>query len=288
MIKENRSTLIALYIFVCVICLFMGVLFGPNPLPVIPFGLIIGAILFCRNFKAMSILMSLGLSFFVLTYFVLGWPLEHHMPISGRVIDAVTGEPIENAIFQCRWFVRSIPGGGGGEDASAYAVTDKDGRYKLDGKWIFDLVGPGERRRVVVRHPLYEKHDFEAARGFRISAFSREKCPDPNKGYNNCSINIKSKNGVITYDIKLMKLEDRYKGVYSFLVASNESEALDEYIAQMGSFGTADKIDWVKVFASWEKCVDCCDRREEYKKSELEYLNKKREKVRQMIGAEKI
>ncbi len=67
---------------------------------------------------------------------VLAPPFYIAKPISGRVLDAETGAPVQDAIVVAQWKLYSGGMGHGGHDGSLHddeVVTDADGRFTLPG-----------------------------------------------------------------------------------------------------------------------------------------------------------
>jgi len=159
---------------------------------------------------------------------IVGWchakkPINTTPPIEGRVIDATTGEPLENVVVSAQW-VESSPTFGGDVSKTFHSfvtVTDKEGRYKIPKKRSFHmyslipLIIDGskfERIDISFLHPLYETT--------RVGYLPKDRISYPTTGpptrltvdgvYDGKGGSSIVKNGVILYDVKLMSLEEKY------------------------------------------------------------------------------
>ncbi len=87
-----------------------------------------------------------------------GWPINICPGMEGKVVDATTGEPIENAIIQVRWVAwrwaivdRTYPTIG-----AKLVVTNKEGKFRIPRKVSFHIISGFDTAWITVRHPLYE------------------------------------------------------------------------------------------------------------------------------------
>jgi hypothetical protein len=97
------------------------------------------------------------------TYLVINWYNDTHTgPRSGKVIDAITGKPIEGAVVKCSWVFWGFLGRaiGGNGYISREVLTDSNGQYYIPDiyqkKSIFLDSGFGEDERLLVYKDGYD------------------------------------------------------------------------------------------------------------------------------------
>ena len=223
---------------------------------------VLGVFLFSKNKAAKwtTLILVVGLNIF--TSVVAGFPVCYSMPMTGYVKDKVTGEPIENAIFEIEWFENhgTVAGNVGYSIGKTYAVSGKDGKYLVGGRFTLDFINPNIDRIVRLRHPLYETIDFmpkdSSLKVLDQECLAKEK---ESKVFRvgTCNIRIESKNRVIPYNIKLMKLEDKYrKGLKTErgdLFISEAEDIASYYGKEAQILGV--NFNWDTIFIEWEKIV---------------------------------
>jgi hypothetical protein len=120
-------------------------------------------------------------------------PLKDHctrLGISGRIIDAVTGRPVEGAKV---WFQYQFMTSGLAMRSPGQAVTDAEGRFKVPSefsksKYLYgvtdDPSDPAARKpdvpvKIQVDHPLYDvfRYDFPTKKQNRKVPYLRQTYP---------------------------------------------------------------------------------------------------------------
>lgn len=166
-----------------------------------------------KYLKWKKILVGLGIvtALVIITSLIIGWPINTFPTIQGKILDATTGEPIENVVVSVNW-IKSSPGPAGEITRtirSDVAVTDKEGKYHIPGLWSFHLLSVFSRGYIGFNHPLYGSKQAVVARERRkiiIGSPALKAYPEE----------FEYRKGVIHYDIELLSLED------NFLKAVNE------------------------------------------------------------------
>ncbi|HAB53445.1 MAG TPA: hypothetical protein DCE80_14945 [Ignavibacteriales bacterium] len=157
-----------------------------------------------------------------LTYLYAGWPVNRTPRIEGKVIDATTGKPIENAVVSAEWIKQkpamldTVYRG-----FSHYVtITDKDGKYVIPAKITIHMASSFWSLPIQIIHPLYESQGF----GCVCRKLDRFDLKSEHKQYQGKYGIIVSgpsdnrfdydlyveKDGVVHYDVKLLSLEERY------------------------------------------------------------------------------
>ncbi len=155
-----------------------------------------------------SIMVALTLmSIVIVSSCLAGWPINYVPPIEGRVIDATTGEPIENVIVSADWSktIYAIIHPLSGTIDVKSVITDKEGRYRIPAKISLHLVSSFGWLRVYFCHPLYERQKV---------SWNGEDIKLLRKGKRICSsgfpIDGEYEKGAIHYDANLLTLEEKY------------------------------------------------------------------------------
>lgn len=192
--------------------------------------------------KRIKAFMAIGV-LLVVSSLALGWPVRYALPIEGQVTDKVTGEPIENAIFEVAWWASYSSGGK--EVDKTFAVAGKDGKYRIPGRLSLpsDLGDFGLRRAVTLRHPLYEIVKFRDM-GTIITL------PDEKT-----ATRVRPHITRTRRDFKLQKLEDKYKTNSIAKDRTDLQSSVDfnmpDYCSQARKLQLV--IDCVKYFPVWDK-----------------------------------
>lgn len=105
-------------------------------------------------------------AFFVLAVLLLAssvlisWPLGYLLPLRGYVRDKNTGKPIANAIFDVEWSYQYATAAGATSEIfdRTFVVSDKDGKYHIDGRMMFPFPPASNRifQSLRLRYPLYK------------------------------------------------------------------------------------------------------------------------------------
>jgi len=155
----------------------------------------------------------IGFILIILSSVVWRWPVHITLPVRGRVLDAVTGKPIENAVVSCRC-LKSLPSISGPSRsflASEVSVTDKNGNYYIPMKITFHIISWFDEMSLGARHPLYEGHGADLYRPpWRTAAVVIDKGIGDISNAGKIMPGLLKKRGVIRYDVKLMSLEEKY------------------------------------------------------------------------------
>lgn len=140
--------------------------------------------------------LGIGLSVIIVNAVFAAWPAVYVPAIEGSVLDATTGDPIENAIIEATWetsvyaFVDRTSGSAGYK----LLATGKDGKYRLPAKIFFQPLGgfisSFRGIDIKVRHPLYESksHGIDVE---NIKKYSKE-------------------GKLKQWDFKVLKLEEKF------------------------------------------------------------------------------
>jgi len=200
--------------------------------------------------KKILIILILGLIvvFITLSSSFASWPLEVTPAIEGRILDATTGEPIENSIVEVDWdtsvfaFVDRTSGSAG----YMLIVTGKDGKYKVPSKVMLQPLGGFfshlRNIRIVVRHPLYESKDASIVED-NIDSYKKE-------------------GKFQRYDAILRTLKNKYK--YSRVINNNvlgtHNSLMDDLNEAQGYATQAKKmrlnVNWEIYFNAWTAIVE--------------------------------
>jgi len=173
-------------------------------------------------FKGKKILVMLGVivGIVIISSFAIKWPINTFPAIEGKVLDATTGEPIENVVVSVNW-IRSSPGPAGEITRtirSDIAVTDREGKYRIPRLWSFHLFSVFSRGYIGFYHPLYASKQAVTARERRkiiIGSPALKAYPEK----------FQYKKGIVHYDIELLSLEEKYgRVVHSLKLIVNNKE----------------------------------------------------------------
>jgi len=160
-----------------------------------------------KFFKWKRILVVLGMvaGVVIISSFTIRWPINSFPAVEGKLLDATTGEAIENVLISVNW-IRSSPGPAGEITRtirSDIVVTDKEGKYRIPRLWSFHLFSVFSRGYMGFYHPLYASKQAVAARERRkiiIGSPALKAYPEE----------FEYKDGAIHYDIELLSLEEKY------------------------------------------------------------------------------
>lgn len=252
---------IAVYIVFTVILMFMGAfVMWPAPVGIAAFSIVIGVLLFTKHKKTKYRVIFGLFVVLILTSITVHWPFVYSLPIKGYVRDRNTGEPVSNAIFECKWvkYSGNVGGREGRDFGQSYAVTDKGGRYRLPGKLTFHPFTLGPERHITLRHPLYTVSKFypgpyleDELQVFRI--------------------------GSITKDFVLLKLEDNYKNGLKGVDGTGFTATVDGniYYAKLArDLGV--NMDWEKIFRKWDEMAKPYNGYTQLAKDRIKTLNEGR------------
>jgi hypothetical protein len=103
-------------------------------------------------------------------------PIRIDGPYKGRILDEVTGQPIEGAVVLGVWYsVAAGPGGGSSKYYDAQeTVTDKDGNFEIKGLGL-KIMTTVEPMGVIIFKTGYEYIGFMPWESFMIDKLMREK-----------------------------------------------------------------------------------------------------------------
>jgi len=160
-----------------------------------------------KFFKWKKILVVLGVivGIGIITSLTIRWPINTFPAIEGKILDATTGEPIENVVVSVNW-IRSSPGPAGEITRTIrkdIAITNKEGKYRIPRLWSFHLFSVFSRGYMGFNHPLYASKQAVVARERRkiiIGSPALKAYPEE----------FEYKDGIIHYDIELLSLEEKY------------------------------------------------------------------------------
>jgi len=156
----------------------------------------------------------IGFILIILSSVVWRWPVHITLPVRGKVLDAVTGKPIENAVVSCRWLksLPSISGPTRSSLASEVSVTDKNGNYYIPMKITFHIISWFDEMSLTALHPLYESKSADLYRPpWRTAAVVIGKGIGDISNAGKIMPGLFVKNGVIRYDVKLLSVEDKWR-----------------------------------------------------------------------------
>ena len=194
----TKRVALVLYVVASILLVAVGLLFPPVCFGAAFLSVLIGVWVFAGNIKIKLKTTKIVVAIAIVSSLVVQWPIAYSQPISGQVKDTLTGEPISNAIFECEWvkYTGSIGGAVGREFGRSYAVTDKDGRYKISGRLTIHPFSYTAERHITLRHPLYESGKYSYGPYGKLHSGGRF---------------FQFRLGTLRNDIKLIKLEDKYK-----------------------------------------------------------------------------
>jgi len=146
------------------------------------------------------------------------WEMFNTTPvITGRVLDATTGQPLENVVISCGWnkTVPALVDNMTKSDGSIVVVTGKDGKYLIPSRTLFHfppllIVGSSfAGMDLSVMHPLYE------SQGMGVGKDAKRFKKETESGYYLCRYDTSyitpASNDTIFYDAKLMSLDECFK-----------------------------------------------------------------------------
>jgi hypothetical protein len=174
------------------------------------------------------------------------WPIVIAPAIEGQVMDATTGEPIENAIIEITWetSVYAVVDRSSGKAGYKLIATGKDGKYRIPSKVMLQPLGgffsSFRGINIVVRHPLYESKDVS----IWISSIGGDR--------------------KIKQEVNLLSLEEKYKNIdrtkmYTDKIPMQINNLSDE-MTNGTYFVLANKIDistdYIKyIFGKWDGII---------------------------------
>lgn len=189
---------------------------------------------------------------------VIQWPIGYILPMTGYIKDKVTGEAIENVIFEVEWSHRyaSVGGASGVSSGVTYAVSDKEGKYLIRGRLVlpFPPGSYGFGQIIRLRHPLYEGKELGgSACAENIIMLSSED--GWSSRISSGRPHLRPRVGRINRDFKLMKLEDKYRDAPQINGVSffDEIWHMKEYYAQASKLAV--NMDWISIQKHWESLV---------------------------------
>jgi len=194
-----------------------------------------------------------------------GWPINRTPRIEGKVTDATTGQPIENAVVSAEWGEATATIGGDVSRGIAYevAVTDKEGRYKIPAKTTMHILSWFSGASVAVCHPLYETKRYGCGKktgkiigrsppGMVLAEDSQHIGKYIMGGGPEEKICIEQ-SGVICYDVGLVTLEETYN-------KPDDNYALGSHFQNYESGGyfyvlkkKGISFDLEKIFSEWDR-----------------------------------
>ena len=157
------------------------------------------------KWKKILVVLGMVAGVVIISSLTIRWPINTFPAVKGKILDATTGEPIENVVVSVNW-IRSSPGPAGEITRtirSDIAVTDKEGKYHIPRLWSFHLLSVFSRGYMGFMHPLYASKAAVVARERRkiiIGSPALKAYPEE----------FEYKKDVIHYDIELLSLEEKY------------------------------------------------------------------------------
>jgi len=233
-----------------------------------------------KFFKWKRILVVLGMvaGVVIISSLTIRWPINTFPAIEGKILDATTGEPIENVVVSVDW-IRSSPGPAGEITRTIrkdIAITDKEGKYRIPRLWSLHLFSVFSRGYIGFYHPLYGSKQAVAARERRkiiIGSPALKAYPEE----------FQSKDGVIHYDIELLSLQEKYNKPEDNYELSTEFEVYgrSEYFLMLKKRKIYFDLD--KIFDRWEKLANRFPDEEHFPTLQRR-LKKAKENVGELIG----
>jgi len=151
----------------------------------------------------------------------LGWPVNITPAIEGRVVDATTGEPIENVMVTVLWHKDYMIGGPGGTSSGfadgARMLTDKDGKWNVWPHIHMHLLSKPGGVVIKTYHPLYEDKQEPV---YIYTYYERDPKKRKWKYYG------EYRNGKVSHDTKLLSYEE----MFIVQTKGKGKEVLDEYL----------------------------------------------------------
>lgn len=191
---------------------------------------------------------------------------------NGRVIDSVTGEPIEKVVIIVNWmgYGKKLFGGPSGFRGMKI-ITGKDGRYKIPGYKEVRFFADIDCIMIIVHHPLYAPmkdqnlpwaiwpEQYAFSEGVRASRLP---------------------NGTIQYDIKMLGVEEAIKRGAEEYEKTKSIWAGFNFGGFIGSYsGSFFKEHWDKRFVEdvlkkWEEIFLIRGGKNRYVKDQLKKIKK--------------
>lgn len=178
-------------------------------------------------------------------------------PIQGTITDATTGKPIENVVLTVRWMKTEY---GPFEPHSVemkkmYAVTDKNGVFRIPSYWSIHIFSSFKSVRWVARHPLHSTVTGAIDRE-RINVLTKSDKKTVDKETDVRKYASFGTSGAIIVDFKLLSLKDKYKdqpGTGNF-----RGELFEEFLYEGPSYFTALRKlgltqDTDTIFKEWDE-----------------------------------
>jgi len=169
------------------------------------------------KWKKILVVLGIIVGIVIISSFAIKWPINTFPPMQGKIIDATTGESIENVVVSVNW-IRSSPGPAGEITRtirSDTAITDREGNYRIPRLWSFHLLSVFSRGYMGFYHPLYASKQAVAAR-------ERRKIIIGSPALKAYAEKFQYKNRIIHYDIELLSLEEKYSKPENDFDLSNE------------------------------------------------------------------
>jgi hypothetical protein len=142
-----------------------------------------------------------------------GRPFHKYPAIEGRIIDAVTGMPVENVLVEVTWYKENLIGGPGGTSSSFSNVermlTDKDGKWKVSSKITLHILSQPSGVVMNTSHPLYENKQVGIIYTQEDESYHPGRSSRKYKFVYNPDCELKD--GKLSYTLKLTSLEEKYK-----------------------------------------------------------------------------
>ena len=228
-----------------------------------------------------------------------GWPYHKYPAIEGRVIDMVTGEPIENVLITIVWVKEIFPiisfaGNSIISDSDAEDIlTDEDGRWRVSSKISFHLLSSPEGVVVYIHHPLYVGKQIMI-----IYPEPDERYPLKKKYKFVYNPDGEMKDGKLFYTIELTSLEDKFINQVEDRSKANLDRLVNReyrlcfgyysggyYFLYLRKYNKDFNLD--EIFKKWGEIGESLSSDESYAKGIKIDINDTEESIKKALGEQK-
>ncbi len=189
-----------------------------------------------------------------------GMPFHYAYPVRGRVLNAVSGEPVPYiAVADCDSGDLLFDSSGYGGSTSE-VISGEDGSYYLPPRISLFVLRTFGSRITGMYHPLYEDIWFSSPSGREIRMRPPIVAVNPKwESTNLLDVNwlASEELGEIHINLPVIKLEDKFGDCKDWTSLADAISLLPGRIDETRKNGTYGKINWVEVRASYMRMRKC-------------------------------